>query len=82
MKLYNYLPSIDLHGCDTAYAKILIEEFIEDQKIMKNKECLIIHGIGTGTLRKVTAQTLKSHHLVEEYKVDNFNPGCTIVKLK
>lgn len=82
MKLYNYLPSLDLHGYDTTYAKILIEEFLQDQKIMRNKECLIIHGIGTGALRKITAQTLKNHHLVEEYKLDNFNLGCTIVKLK
>jgi len=82
MRLYSYLPSLDLHGMDTVIAKLLIEEFICDQKKLKNKECLIIHGIGTGALRKITCETLKHHPLVLEAKLDCFNPGCTIVKLK
>ncbi len=82
MKLYSSLPSLDLHGMDRVYAKIRMEEFIEDQRKMKNYEFLIIHGIGTGVLRKKTQETLKENHWVEEYKIDNFNPGCTIVKLK
>lgn len=82
MRLYSTLPSLDLHGLDTVYAKILVNDFINDQKRMKNKEFLIIHGIGTGAVRKAVQDTLKQSHEVENYKLDNFNPGCTIVKLK
>ncbi len=82
MKLYSRMPSLDLHGLDRVYAKILIEEFINDQVRMKNKEFVIIHGIGSGILRKTTQEVLRYHHSVREYKIDFFNPGCTLVKLK
>lgn len=82
MRLYSNLPSLDLHGVDTVYAKILIQEFIEDQVKMKNKQAVIIHGIGTGKVRKATADALKTNRWVEEYKLDCFNEGCTIVKIK
>lgn len=82
MKLYSRMPSLDLHEMDRVYARILIEEFIQDQIHMKNKEFLIIHGIGTGVLRKETQEVLKRNPYVEEYKIDYFNPGCTIVKLR
>lgn len=82
MKLYSQLPSLDFHGMDTVYAKILILEFIEDQIKMKNKEFVIIHGIGTGKIRKTTIEVLKHHKMVENYKTDYFNPGCTVVSLR
>ena len=40
------------------------------------------YGNGTGTLRKTTQETLRQNKYVEEYKIDNFNSGCTIVKIK
>ena len=82
MRLYSNLPSLDLHGVDTVYAKILIEDFIRDQVIMKNKQAIVIHGIGTGKVRKITAETLKKNRHIEEYKLDCFNPGCTFIKIK
>ena len=80
--LYNNLPQIDLHGCDREYAKILINDFIRDNYIQKNKKIIIIHGIGTGILRKTTHETLKRNKLVLEYKLDNFNSGTTIVEIR
>ena len=49
---------------------------------MKNYQVLIVHGNGTGTLRKTTQETLRQNKYVEEYKIDNFNSGCTIVRIK
>ena len=79
--LYNNLPQLDLHGETCDIAKIKIKEFINDQYRMKNKKIIIIHGIGTGKLKKATQEVLKNNKYVEEYKIDNFNAGQTIVKL-
>ena len=80
--LYNNLPTLDLHGIDRDYARILINDFINDNHNLKNDRVVIIHGIGTGIIRKTTQETLKRNRYVEEYKIDNFNVGMTIVKLR
>ena len=78
---YSNLPSLDLHGIDRDYAKILINDFINDNYNIKNTRVIIIHGIGTGIIRKVTQEVLKKNKLVEGYKIDNFNPGMTVVNI-
>ncbi len=80
--LYSNVPQLDLHGCDRDYAAILINEFIDDNYKIGNKIVIIIHGIGTGIIRKTTHETLKRNKLVEEYKLDCFNIGTTIVTIK
>ena len=82
MMILSNTPKLDLHGFDRDYAKMLIEEFISDNYKMKNYQVLIVHGNGTGTLRKTTQETLRQNKYVEEYKIDNFNDGETIVILK
>ena len=82
MMLLSNTPKLDVHGLDRDYAKMLIEEFISDNYKMKNYQVLIVHGNGTGTLRKTTQETLRQNKYVEEYKIDNFNSGCTIVRIK
>ena len=76
------LPSIDLHGVDRDYARILINDFIYDNYRLKNERIVIIHGIGTGIIRKTTHEVLKRNKYVQEYKTDYFNDGMTIVTLK
>ena len=80
--LYKNAPTIDLHGYDRDYARIQINEFINDNYRMKNELIIIIHGNGSGILKKATQETLKNNKLVEDYKIDNFNAGQTIVTLK
>lgn len=82
MKLYSNYPSLDLHGIDRDYAKILVKDFINDQVKLKEKNLVIIHGIGTGIVKRAVHEELKSNKNVKEYKLDNFNIGCTIVTLK
>lgn len=78
---YNNLETLDLHGTDREYAKILINDFINDNYKVNNTKVVIIHGIGTGIIRKTTQETLKKNKLVKEFKIDNFNPGMTIVEI-
>lgn len=82
MRLYSNLPRLDLHGIDRDYARILINDFIRDNYKMKQYQVIIIHGIGTGIIRKTTQETLKKNKLVEEYKIDNFNTGATLVTIR
>lgn len=81
IQLYSNLKTLDLHGLDREYSKILIKEFIDDCYKMKEKKIVIIHGIGTGIIRKTTQEVLKNNKKVKLYKIDNFNPGMTIVEL-
>lgn len=80
--LYSNLPTLDLHGENSDYARIKINEFIEDNYKLNNEKVIIIHGIGTGIIRNTTQRTLKNNSKVENYKIDNFNEGQTIVSIK
>jgi len=74
-------PKIDLHGYDRDSARMVTNDFIEENYILGNDTILIIHGIGTGILKNEVHNVLKMNKRVLEYKLDNFNSGCTIVKL-
>ena len=76
------LPSIDLHGYDRDSARVAILDFINDNIKMKKKEIVIIHGIGSGILKKTTHEVLKKHKNVLDYKICYNNVGSTIVSLK
>ena len=75
-------PSIDLHGYDSDYARIKINEFIKDNYVMGNRNVVIVHGISGGVIRKVTQDTLRRNKLVIDFKIFNGNAGCTIVEIK
>ncbi len=76
------IPSIDLHGYDRDSARVAVLDFINDNLKLKNKEIVIIHGIGKDIIRKEIYSTLQKHKFVLEYKTTYFNRGQTIVKLK
>lgn len=79
---YNNIPSLDLHGENRETARILVNDFIRDNYKMGNFKVVIVHGIGTGIVKKSVHNTLKSNRLVDGYKIDNFNIGCTIVDIR
>lgn len=82
IQLYSNLPTLDLHGENRDYAKILINDFIYDNYREKNYKIIIVHGNGQGILKKTTQEVLKKNKYVLQYKIDNFNVGQTIVQLK
>ena len=78
----NRYPSIDLHGYDRDSARVAVNDFVDENLFLKNEIIVIIHGIGTGIVKKEVHEALRVNKNVLEYKTDNFNSGCTIVKLK
>lgn len=76
----NY-PKVDLHGLDRETARVEINDFIRDNIKLKNEIIVIIHGIGSGILRKTTHETLSKNKNVIEYKTFYNNNGSTIVKI-
>lgn len=75
------IPTLDLHGEIVDIARIRIEEFINDNILLKNKYISIIHGIGSGKIKEITKETLKNNKYVIEYKLCFFNEGMTLVRL-
>lgn len=80
--LNSHIPKIDLHGNPRDIARVLVNDFIYDNYRIKEKEVVIIHGKGEGILKEEVHKTLKQNRYVESYKINNFNVGETIVKLK
>lgn len=76
------LPKIDLHGFDRYTARVAINDFINDMLKQKISIFVIVHGNGTGILREITSQTLKTNKNVIEYKVFYYNTGSTLVRIK
>lgn len=76
------LPKLDLHGLTSAEANVLINDFIKDNIKLKNEFITIVHGIGSGILRKQTKETLTSNKNVLEFKTYYYNQGVTIAKLR
>lgn len=80
--LSNNIPSIDLHGETREMARILVKDFINDSCKLGYSKVIIIHGIGTGILKKEVHDVLKYDKRVEKAYIDFFNVGCTIVELR
>lgn len=76
------LPKIDLHGFDKESARVITNDFINEAVCLGYKEIIIIHGIGTGIVKKSVHETLAKNKYVLSYKLDSFNNGCTKVILK
>ena len=76
----NIYPQLDLHGEYTTTIKTLVDNFINDNIILKNEKIVIIHGKGTGALKKELHSILKDHKKVSSFHL-NTNLGSTTVSL-
>ena len=76
------MEQLDLHGEDRIGAKIKILAFLSDNYKLGNREIAIIHGVGKEILKKEVLNILRHDKRVEEYNIDMFNDGCTLVKLR
>ena len=76
------LPSLDLHGIDRDYAIIKVNDFVKDNYVMGNKNIVIVHGIGSGIIKRSVLVKLHKNNFVLDYEIFAGNVGCTIVELK
>ena len=79
--LYN-LPHLDLHGYDRTGAGAMTKIFIDENLKIDNKRIVIVHGKGSGIVKKAVYEELKTNKKVLSYKSNNYNDGETIVELK
>ena len=76
-----WLPSLNLVGLRVDEALPLVDRLI-DQAVLHGQEKVdIIHGVGTGRLKRAVWDHLKHHTLVKDVHADA-NPGVTVVDLK
>lgn len=75
-------PLLNLHGETRDTCVFLVEDFINDNIIIGNLYIGIIHGRSSNILKNKVHEVLKRNKYVDSFKIDMFNPGVTIVKLK
>ena len=66
-------------------AKVELEKYLDTCRIKKLKQVRIIHGLGTGALKRMTHEYLKSANFVDSFRLGNEyegGMGATIVILK
>jgi DNA-nicking Smr family endonuclease len=76
---------LDLHTFSPKDVKSLVPDYLEECHKREIFEVRIIHGKGTGTLKKIVESILSKHPLVKEYRLGGHGSGgwgATEVDLK
>jgi DNA mismatch repair protein MutS2 len=79
------LSEINVIGCTVDEALARLEKFLDESTVTDQQVLRIIHGHGTGQLRKGIAAFLKEHPLVARFQAAPTNQGgggVTVVELK
>lgn len=81
----NIKTEIDIRGRNIEEARTELDIYLDDAFIAGLKEVRIIHGKGTGVLRKGVQDYLKTHRLVESIKDGSYEDGglgVTLAEIK
>jgi len=76
---------VDLRGMMSDEAEIVVENYLDSAYVSKLGTVTIIHGKGTGALRKAVHALLKRHPHVKNFRLGRYGEGesgVTIVELK
>lgn len=77
--------SLDLRGMTGDEAIAAVERFLDRMSLNRIRQVTIIHGKGTGSLRRRTADCLQRHKAVERFRLGEWGEGgtgVTVVELK
>lgn len=84
-KTKNVSTEVDVRGQTLEEAYVNVEKFLDDCYLAGISPVSIIHGKGTGVLRKGIQQSLRKHRYVKSYRNGRYGEGedgVTIVELK
>ena len=76
---------LNLIGCTVEEALTRTERFLDETLLADQRTVRVIHGYGTGQLRRAIAEYLKNHPLVSSYQQappEQGGGGVTVVELK
>jgi DNA mismatch repair protein MutS2 len=79
------LTELNLIGSNVDDALVRLEKFLDDASITEQRTLRVIHGFGTGQLRRAIGEWLKTHPSVASFKAapsDKGGGGVTVVELK
>lgn len=85
LNLRQVASSIDLRGLDAEEAIYNVDKYLDDAYMAGLGEVTIIHGKGTGILRKAVNDLLKRHQHVKNHRLGEYSEGgsgATVVELK
>ena len=83
-KIMDVSREIDIRGLMVDEAEVIVGKYIDDAILAGLSKVTIIHGKGTGALRKGIRTYLKHHHYVRDISIGELNEGgdgATIVQL-
>ena len=76
---------LDIRGMETLEAESVVENYIDAAVMAKLVTVTIIHGKGTGALRKAVHEMLKRNRAVKSFRLGRYGEGeagVTVVELK
>ena len=83
-KGYGFRPEINLLGQTVDEALANLDKFLDDALLVHATTVRVVHGKGTGALRKAIHEHLRTLRYVKEYRLGEFgegDAGVTVVKL-
>lgn len=85
LNLKSVQSSVDLRGLDGEEACYNADKYLDEAYVAGLQEVSLIHGKGTGILRKAINDMLRSHPHVKSYRIGEYGEGgtgVTVVQLK
>ena len=79
------LNEVHLRHLTVDEALLKLDKFIHDAFMAGWREIRVVHGKGTGTLRRVVKETLAKHPLVKSHRLGRYGEGgagVTIAELE
>ena len=76
---------LDVRGLTADEATLKIERFLDTLRLNRMYAAMILHGKGTGSLRKRTAECLHQHPAVKSFRLGEWGEGgdgVTFVELE
>jgi DNA mismatch repair protein MutS2 len=79
------LAELNVVGCTVDEATVRLDKFLDEATVVDQRVVRVVHGHGTGQLRRGVADYLKAHPLVARFESAPANAGgggVTVVELK